>query len=174
MSWVYTANQGLTSMSLSFVSTLGTFTHTQSLSLVVSAGANAYSMTTTILDELKKGGDIIYSVSANIVMSEGQSGYTAAVTAKVRIMEIEIRYEINANQDTNTSNPANFMKVSVWTTSGAKVADVVFILNTETQEYDPWLEFSDGSQVPVTEFFSPTLMDAIDGFMSLFGNVMGK
>jgi hypothetical protein len=161
-------------MSLSFVSTLGTFTHTQSMSLVVSAGLNSYSMTTTILDELKKGGDIIYSVSANIAMSESQTGYTVAVTAKVRIMDVEIRYEINTNQNTDTTNPGNFMKVSVWTTGGAKVADVVFVLNTETQQYDPWLEFSDGSQVPVTEFFSPMLMDALDGFMSLFGNVMGK
>jgi hypothetical protein len=174
MSWVYTANQGLTSMSFSLVTTLGTFTQTQSMSVVIAAGLNSYSMTTAILEELKKGTDIIYSVSANIVMTEGQTGYTLAVTAKVRVMDIEIRYEINANQNTDTTNPSNFMKVSVWTTSGAKVADVVFILNVDTQQYDPWLEFSDGSQMPVTEFFGPTLMDALDGFMSLFGNVMVK
>lgn len=74
-------------------------------------------------------------------------------------MNIVIDYTITINQSTDTSNPGNFMVVTISLTDGTKVAVVVFVEN------EPYFEFADGTRVGVKQFLSTGLLEELEEFM---------
>jgi len=171
LSWTYTASMGLTSANAKFVYNIGNFTQTQSFSLTSAYTTSTVKMTFSLLFEIQKNSSVVYSTSANMVVSESDiSGLKMAIEAKVRVMNIVIKWEINIDEDTDTSNPNNFMLVSVWTTSGAKVADVVLIWEEIEYDYVAYFKYSDGSMEKVESKLNQGLYedlgDFIDNLMS--------
>ena len=149
--WEYTASMGLTTGSLKFVYTLGDYSQTESFSMSVVPSTSSYKITISMLFEVKWLGDIVFSQSATIVMINGQTEYSMDITAKMRIMNIVVKYDIFIDENTDTSNPENFMKISVWTTGGAKVADVVFVYDSVNDDYIPYFKYADGTTEPISE-----------------------
>jgi hypothetical protein len=163
MTWVYTANRTLTGGTVKEVTTYGSvFTLTEQM--IFNATLSGV-ITVDYMFEVKKNGDVVYSKSFEITL-EGmtkvkESNYSANVTARVKIFNVIINYKIFINQDTDTSNPGNFMTVTLKLTNGAKVADVVF----EGPENDPYFKFSDGTTVAVPELLSEDLFYELGEFM---------
>ncbi|NOU18731.1 MAG: hypothetical protein HOO91_14330 [Bacteroidales bacterium] len=169
MSWVYTASKGLTNGSVTFVYNIGAFTQTESYSADIAISNTTSKMNYSLSFEVKKNGAVIYSTSANISMSGTQSTYTATINAQLRVLDIIIKWDIDVDNTTNTENPNNFMKISVWKTNGAKVADVVLVYNAELQDYEPYFKFLDGTTVKASEYLHDLLYE-IEDFM---GSIMG-
>jgi len=152
-SWNYTATMGLASMDIKYVYNLGAFTKTLSTAYNLSITQAGLSMNVSMLYELKKDGEILLSQSATAVISEGQDGYSYVVNAKFRVGEIVVKYNINRDETTNTQDdPDNYMTISVWTTSGAKIADVVFEL--DGYEYVPYFKFTDDPSLVLVSTYS--------------------
>ncbi|HPI46177.1 MAG TPA: hypothetical protein PLH91_13160 [Tenuifilaceae bacterium] len=170
MTWVYTANRTLTGGTVKTVTTYGSaFTLTQQMTVNASTSG---VVTIDSMFEVKKSSDVVYSKSFEMtitgVAKTNVVSYTVNATAKVQIFDVVIYYTIVLNQDTDTSNPGNFMTVTLKLTNGAKIADVVF----EGPENDPYFKFSDGTTVAVPELLSEDLfyelgefMDSIMGFI---------
>jgi hypothetical protein len=170
MSWVYTASKGLTNGSVTFVYNLGAFTQTESFSADIVISNISSKMNFSLSFEIKKNGAVIYSTSANVAMSGNQNTYNATINAQVRILDIIIKWDIDMDNTTNTDNPNNFMKVSVWKTNGAKVADIIMEYDVTTGEYVPKFKFADGSTVLVTEYLHELyyeIQNFSDSFMGL-------
>lgn len=170
MSWVYTASKGLTNASVTFVYNIGVFTQTESYATDIVISNVSSRMNFSLSFEVKKNGAVIYSTSANIAMSGTQNTYNATINAQVRVLDIIIKWDIDMDNTTNTENPNNFMKISVWKTNGAKVADIVLVYNTEIQDYEPYFKFIDGTTVKVSEYLHDLLYeieDFMDSFMGL-------
>jgi len=172
-SWEYSASRGMLNGNLKFVYTLGAFSQTESYSVSTSGSTSSFKMTVSMLFEVKKNGNTLFAQSATVVAAENESGYTVTIDAKVRLMSIVVKWDINWNDDTEMTNPNNYMKVSVWTTGGAKIADVVLIL--EGEEYVAYFEYKDGTREKVTEKLGSgensifnLLGDFIDGVMGSF------
>lgn len=163
MTWVYTANQTLAGGNIKKVTTYGSiFTLTEQMS-VNTATSGKVSVNASF--EVKKNGGVIFSKSFEMTL-EGMTktfgeSYSINVTAKVRIFNVVIYYTIAINQDTNTSNPGNFMTITLKLTNGAKVADVVF----EGQDNEPYFKFSDGTKVKIMEILSEDLLYELEDFM---------
>lgn len=163
MTWVYTANRTLTGGTVKKVTTYGgVFALTEQMTFNSTLPGDA---TVDYMFEVKKNGDVLYSKSFEIIlegMTKAKEGnYSINVTAKVRIVNVIIYYTIFINQDTDTSNPGNFMTVTLKLTNGAKVADVVF----EGAENDPYFKFSDDTTVAVPELLSEDLFYELGEFM---------
>lgn len=163
MTWVYTATQTTLGGIVKTTSTYGSeYSVKNELSAYTSTSG---TITVEYLFSAKKNGDVVFSKSFTCVLkgfSKNLETYSADVTAQVRIMNLLIKYSIFIDQDTDTSNPGNFMKVSLWLTSGAKVADVVF----EGQENDPYFEYSDGTRVSIESLLSEDLLYELEEFMN--------
>ncbi len=171
-SWEYTASRGMLNGNLKFVYTLGAFSQTESYSVSTSGSTSSLKMTISMLFEVKKNGDTIFAESATLVVAENQSGYTVAINAKVRLLGIVVKWDINWNHDTDMTNPNNYMKVSVWTTGGAKIADIILIL--EGEEYVAYFEYKDGTREKVTEKLGSgenSIFNLLGGFID---GVMGS
>lgn len=152
--WNYTASMSGSAtsytMKMNFVYTLGIYSRTQSLSMAFASGKTSSSINLSMLDEVKKNSEILYSTSISMTMKSATSSVTYAIDAKFRVKNIAIKWDINYDQNTNTNgNPGNFMTISVWTTDGAKVADVIFVL--EGDKYVPWFKYSDGTTEKVSD-----------------------
>lgn len=174
MSWVYTASRTLMGGNTTFVYTLGKYTHTEKYSMRNSLSASSVKTTIYSLFELKKDGEIVFANTYDILINTSLLGktanpYTINIYAKLRIMNIVVRWDIEINEDTIINgNPANYMKVSVWTTNGAKVADIAFKANTNGG-YDEYFEFSDGTQAPVSNYLKKLyteIEDFVESFMT--------
>jgi len=178
MSWVYTGSydESDTKMNenIKYVYTLGSFTQTESYK---DSGTLVYpnvTETLSIMFEVKNSGAIVYqtSISAIIKATVGSQTYTLnsiTINASFRAMDIIVKFALNITQTNNPSNqddPSKYMTVSVWRADGAKVADVVFVYNTDTGYYDPYLEFTDGTQEPVSNYFY-YLGEQLDSFVGM-------
>lgn len=172
VSWIYTASMGSTSAKVKFVYTIGNFTQTESVSVSMIYTTSSVKMSFSLLFEIQKNGSVVYATSATVVVTESEiSGLKMAIDAKVRIMNIVIKWNINIDEETDTSNPNNFMLVSVWTTSGAKVADVVLIWDEVENDYIAYFKYSNGSLEKVEDKINQGLFEDlgefIDNIMSL-------
>jgi hypothetical protein len=162
MTWVYTANRTLTGGAIKKITTFGSiFTLTEQMSVNTATSGNV-SIEASF--EVKKNGEVVYSKSFAMTL-EGMiktisENYSISVNAQVRIMNMVIYYTIFINQDTDTSNPGNFMTVTLKLTNGAKVAEVVF----EGVENEPYFKFSDGTKVKVMETLSEDLLYELEEF----------
>lgn len=171
MTWVYTANRTLTGGNLKTVTNLGSV---YSLTEQESANTNNSGVITVdYLFEARKNSEVIFSKSFNMTF-EGLSKNTGSdfsvnVTAKVRIVNVVIYYTIFINQDTDTSNPGNFMTVTLKLTNGAKVADVIF----EGEYHEPYFKFSDGTKVKVMDTLSEDLLNELEDFMDSLSDYFG-
>lgn len=163
MTWIYTADRTLTGGTVKEVTTLGsmfTLTEQRSVSSTLSG-----VVTVDFLFQVKKNGEVVYSKSFEInitgVTKTDVLSYSVKATARVQIINVVIKYIIDINQDTNPSNPANFLTVVLRLTNGAKVADVVF----EGVENEPYFKFSDGTKVKVMDILSEDLLYELEEFM---------
>lgn len=175
-SWIYKASQTLTSQSASFEYTIGLFSQSESYDASMTISATLMKMNVSMSFEVKKSGAVVYSTSATVALTSTDTGkYTLAANAQLRLMNIIIKWDIAATETTVTSDPNNLMKISVWTSSGAKVGDVKLVYNSTTQDWEPEMYFSDGTHAPVTTYFNAELLYEIKDFMdSITGIGLGK
>jgi len=173
VAWDYTGSMSMSttvySMKMSFVYKLGQYTATQVLAMSETSTQAQSQYIYSVLEEIKKGSDVLRGASFDITMTSNQAGEEFSVIAKYRVKNIIIKWVVTIDSDTNMSgNPDDYMDISVWTASGAKVADVVFKL--EGDYYVPYFKFTDGTEVPITDYLSEDLNtdigDFMDGFMS--------
>jgi hypothetical protein len=175
-SWEYTASMSSYDKgNFKFVYTLGDFSQTENYSIGYSTGSSYVKVTVSMLFEVSYQGEIIFGQYATVVMKITQDGYSYAIDAKIRVKNIIVKWNIDLNETTDTSDPNNYMTISVWTTGGAKVADVEMIYDSTTEDYVPWLVYDDGTKEKVSDKFgseddSDSLMyligDFVDGLMS--------
>lgn len=152
-SWNYTATISLLSSDIQYVYNLGAFTKTIAAAYKTSLTQTGVTTNASMLYELKKDGEILLAQSANAVVNFGQTGYSYVVNAKFRVSDIVVKYNINVDENTDTQgDPDNYMTISVWTTDGAKIADVVFeLLDTE---YVPYFKFTDDPTLVLVSSYS--------------------
>jgi len=163
LTWVYTASRTLTGGTVKEVTTYGSlFSLTEQMTVNSSVSG---VVTVDYLFEVKKNGEVVYiksfAMTLEGMLSAKVENYSIDVTARVQIFNTVIYYTIFINQDTDTSNPGNFMTVTLKLTNGAKIADVVF----EGIENEAYFKFSDGTKVKVVEFLSEELYYELDEFM---------
>jgi len=171
VAWDYTSAMTMSAssygMKMKFVYKLGEYSLTQAIAISQSSGNTSSENIFYVLEEIKKGSDVLRGASFEITTTSGQSGENLSITAKYRVKDIIIKWVITIGPDTNTSgNPDDYMDISVWTAGGAKVADVVFKL--ESDIYVPYFRFTDGTEVPITDYLSEDLNTDIGYFMDDF------
>jgi hypothetical protein len=162
MSFEYTASGSGSTTSgiakMNYVYHVGEYTRTNSLSVnLTMTGLNSGKITLSMLDEIKKNSNILYSTSFSLSATGSESsGVNVSINAKFRISDIIVKYDINFDETTNTDgDPSEWMAISVWTAGGAKVADVVF--HYEEYEYVAYFKLADDSEVLVSEYLSEDL-----------------
>lgn len=171
VAWDYTAAMNISassfSMKMKFVYKLGDYTATQAIASSESGSQTSSEFIFYVLEEIKKGSDVLRGASFEITETSSQTLSNLSIVAKYRVKNIIIKWVVTIGPDTNTSgNPDDFMDISVWTASGAKVADVVFKLIEGY--YVPYFKFTDGTEVPITDFLSEDLNEDISYFMDDF------
>ncbi len=140
--WEYTANRSATSASISLIHTLGNFSQTES----VSFSASTSSLTISFDFIFKKDNTTIFAEEATAITSKS----SVIMNIKVTILNIVVEYNIDMDQNSNEEgNPGDYTTISVWTTDGYKVADVIF--KSEGNEYIPYFVYSDGSEEKVSD-----------------------
>jgi len=120
---------------------------------------------------VKKNGDVIFklynSATYNVLANQE---IEATVEAKVTVKSIEFRFKLTFNStdiyDTQT-DPNDFITMSIWTTSGAKVADLVYKLNISSYEWELWIQFTNGEEA-LAETYLGELLSEVDLFWDLF------
>jgi len=176
-SWAYTASiSGSTtsaSFKMKFVYELGSYVLTQSLGLSAKASQTSSTVNYSMLEELKKDGDILRSASYSVSMTEATQS-TVSIEAKFRVKNIIIKFNIDIIENvTNTSgDPADYMSVTVWTADGAKVADVIWVYETDT--WVPYFKFTNGDTVAVDEYINSNLKEDLDYFINDLPYMGGK
>lgn len=168
-SWEYSANRNLTGGDLTMLYTFGKFTEKQTFSSSFSISNSGVTANVSFLFELKKEGVILFSQSANINLSgTSETNATLTINAKIIIKNLVINYSINTNSSTNIEgDPSKFMTITVSTTSGNKVADVIF--KYEELKWVPYFKFSDGTEAKIETYLSGELYDLLGEFIdSLF------
>ncbi|MHC1704409.1 MAG: hypothetical protein AB9846_10915 [Tenuifilaceae bacterium] len=165
-SWIYTSSQTVNSESASFEYTLGVFSESISYSGSVSLSSTSMKMNYTVTHTIKKNSETVYSTSATVTVSSNETGdYSMSINAQLRLFSIIIKWDIDVDENTNDNDPNNYMKMSVWTTGGAKVGDVKLIYSATEQDWMPYIYFADGTNAPVSSYFSEGLLDEIGDFM---------
>jgi hypothetical protein len=156
-------------MKMKFVYQFGTtFDLTQSMSIAYSQSVSSYKAVISMLEELKKNDAILISRSFALTMTESQAGYSQSIDAKFRVKNIIVKFNVDVDQDTNfEGDPGLYMSISVWTASGAKVADVYFE-EVEPGYWVPYFRFADDTTAPITDFFNEDLNDEMGNFVSSF------
>jgi len=176
-SWAYTASLSgsatSASINMKFVYSLGSYTMTQSLGLSAKGSQTSSTITYTMLEELKKDGDVLRSASYTVTLTEATQS-SVSIKANYRVKNIIIKFNINVIEGvTDTSgDPAEYMSVSVWTADGAKVADVIWKYEVDT--WVTYFEFSNGDTVRVDEYINSTLKEDLDYFISDLPYMGGK
>lgn len=170
MSWDYTASFSMNSsgvtMKMKFVYNLGEYSLTQAMSTEITGNETYTKFVIGVSEEIKKAGEVLRGASFQITMKEGQTSSTSII-AKFRVKNIIIKWEVMLDANTNTSgNPDDYMDISVWTASGAKVADVVFYL--EEENYVPYFKFADGTELPISDLLDETFQYELEDFMNFF------
>ena len=171
LTWVYSASRTLTGGTVKEVTTYGSlFSLTEQMTVNSSVSG---VVTVDYLFEVKKNGEVVYiksfAMTLEGMLSAKVENYSIDVTARVQIFNTVIYYTIFINQDTDTSNPGNFMTVTLKLTNGAKIADVVF----EGVENEAYFKFSDGTKVKVVEILSEELYYELGEFMDNIMNFFG-
>lgn len=167
--WAYTASISGSATSASFkmkfVYELGSYMMTQSLGLSAKVSQTSSTVNYSMLEELKKDGDVLRSASYSVSMIEATQS-TVSIEAKFRAKNIIIKFNIDIIEGvTNTSgDPAEYMSVTVWTADGAKVADVIWVYETDT--WVPYFKFTTGETVAVDEYINSALKEDLDYFIS--------
>lgn len=152
-SWAYTASRtDYDKGNVSFTYTLGDFTQTESYSTTYSTDYSTYyRMSESMSFEVKYKGEIVFGQYAAISANESQDGYSVSIDARVRVKSIVVKWDIDWTNTTDTSDPNNFMKISVWRTDGAKIADVEMIYDSELDEYVAWFVYTNGDKEKVSD-----------------------
>lgn len=152
-SWAYTASRtDYDKGSVTFSYTLGDFSQTESYSSTYSTDYTTYyKMSQSMSFEVKYMGEIVFGQYAAISANESQDGYSVSIDARVRVKSIVVKWDIDWTNTTDTSDPNNFMKISVWRTDGAKIADVEMIYDSELDDYVAWFVYTDGTKEKVSD-----------------------
>ena len=151
-SWNYTATMSSDkNFDVKYVFNLGKFTKTEVSSIKTTLSQAGVTTNATMLYELKMDGNVVISKSANATMIIPSQGiFTLNVTANFRVGDIIVNYIIRKDQTTNTQgDPSNYLTITVWTTGGAKVADVIFV---QGDGYEAYFKFIDGTTALVESY----------------------
>lgn len=141
-SWTYTSSIGLQNFNVEYVYNLGKFTKILSASYKATLSLAGIKATASMSYEMKKDGVVFYAQSANVTSNNTQAGYSYVADAKFRVGDIVVKYLLNIDGTINLQgDPDNYLTISVWTTGGAKIADVVFDLLDGY--YVPYFKFTD-------------------------------
>lgn len=152
-----------TDFSITITKTVGKYTLIEKGSTKVSDDQATY----TGSFEVKKDGKRVYMTSSSGVFKySNDQTWTASVTAKIIVMNIEIRIEVDYNSSSviNDTTISNFMKISIWTTDGAKVGDIKIEYNPNTQDYEPYIYFTNGESAPASNYMG-VLLEEIGSFI---------
>ncbi len=170
MTWVYSATRSSTTLDYTFVYTFGDYTKTRIFSIdgffakLIPESSKRSSSTVW-----KKNGEIIYAKAFNSVHTfTNDQSYTVAIDGKLRVKNIVVKWFMDYDETTDQLDPNNFIKISVWTTNGTKVADIFF--KTAVKADDPlYLKFTDGSEAPLRNYITE-FGDEIENFTSYIRN----
>lgn len=131
----------------------------------VSESSTSYVFASTTI--LKKDGKVVYKENANVTITEEK----VVIEANMTVASIEFRVKISFDWDDQnniSTNPNDYIKMSLYTTGGAKIGDFVYVYNSTYQYWDLYFVYTDGTQVAV-ETALPYLYERFGGF---FGNLL--
>lgn len=124
--------------------------------------------------EFKKSGKLFYGEIADLTSTfTTDSTANVSITAKQIIGNLEFRLKIEANtSELETGNPNDLASLSLYTTSGDKVGDFVWVL--EGEDWVLYFKFNNGEQVKA-ETLMPLVAERFYSFIDdLFSNLDGK
>lgn len=122
----------------------------------------------------KKDGKLFYSEDADLTITVvSEQSADILITAKQIIGNLEFRLKIEANtNELETGNPNDLASLSLYTTSGDKVGDFVWVL--EGEDWVLYFKFNNGEQVKA-ETLMPLVAERFNSFIDdLFSNLYGK
>lgn len=122
----------------------------------------------------KKDGKLFYSEDADLTITVvSEQSANILITAKQIIGNLEFRLKIEANtSELETGNPNDLASLSLYTTSGDKVGDFVWVL--EGEDWVLYFKFNNGEQVKA-ETLMPLVAERFYSFIDdLFSNLDGK
>lgn len=118
----------------------------------------------------KKDGKLFYSENADLTMTIiNEESFDILINANQVIGNLELRLKIDANsKELETGNPNNFASFSLYTTSGDKVGDFVYV--AEAEGWVLYFKFNSGEQVNA-ETLMPFIFKRLSSFINdLFTN----
>lgn len=122
----------------------------------------------------KKDGKLFYSEDADLTITVvSEQSANILITAKQIIDNLEFRLKIEANtSELETGNPNDLASLSIYTTSGDKLGDFVWVL--EGEDWVLYFKFNNGEQVKA-ETLMPLVVERFNSFIDdLFSNLYGK
>ncbi|MBC7124777.1 MAG: hypothetical protein H5T24_04040 [Bacteroidales bacterium] len=122
----------------------------------------------------KKDGKLFYSEDADLTITvESDESADILITAKQIIGNLEFRLKIEANtSELETGNPNDLASLSLYTTSGDKLGDFVWVL--EGEDWVLYFNFNNGEQVKA-ETLMPLVAERFNSFIDdLFSNLYRK
>ena len=157
MTWVYSSTRTLTTHSYKFIYTIGEYTKTKTYS------DNGYgSVSKVIPSNASQSWSIVWEKNNSIILARSYAkemtynndqSATVAISGNYRVKDIVVKWNIGYNTTTTDfSNPNNYIEISVWTTDGAKVADIIFKVPVAKSEYVLYIVFNDGTEVPLSNY----------------------
>lgn len=149
---VFTATySSLTNTKYKLVNTFGQFIETTELDLNYST--TQISLNTS--SSLTKNGNVVYKTTDNGVFKFNSTtqSWDVTVNANIVILSIEVRINLAFNTKDLTSStydPNNVLKVSIYTTSGAKIGDIKQV--KVNGDWVPYIYFANGDNAPITNY----------------------
>ncbi|BDX39373.1 hypothetical protein CYCD_27280 [Tenuifilaceae bacterium CYCD] len=159
LSFGLSASVSDTKMSASMNVEFGKFEMSFTESASESSSSYVFASTST----LKKDGDVVYKVNAKITMTQED----VVIEANMTVASLEFRLKIDLNSDElqniGTLDRNDYVKMSLYTTGGAKIGDFVQVYNSTDQRWNLYFVYTDGTQVAI-ETALPQLGGIFDDF----------
>jgi hypothetical protein len=149
---VFTASySSLTNTKYKLVNTYGNFVETTQYELNFSTS----QIVLIISDELTKSGSTIYKTSSNSTFIYNNTSQSWATTISANIVVLSIEFRINlafssTDLTSPTYDPNNILKVTVYTTGGAKIGDIKKV--KVNGDWVPYIFFTNGDSAPITSY----------------------
>lgn len=158
---VFTSSFTLTSFTQSISTTVGIYNITEELHYSISETQAIVKSSYTF----KKNNETLYKEYAEVTITGGSNQVSSiTIDGATTILSIEFRYNVKFKSTdviTRSTDPNNFITMSIYTTSGAKLANLKYEYNSTIQSWELWLHFNNGDKVVASEYIQDLINEDI-------------
>ncbi len=158
---VFTSSFTLTSSTQSTSTTIGIYNITEELNYSISETQAIVKSSFTF----KKNSETLYKEYAEVTITGGSNQVsTITIDGATTILSIEFRFNVKFKSNdviTISTNPNDYITMSIYTTSGEKLADLKYEYNSAKQSWVLWLYFNNGDKVIASEYINDLIDEEI-------------